>query len=129
MNNFTNFNQNQSYHEPYQQAPYFPQPQGNIYMINNATDIANVPVGMGLSAAICLRENTIYLKTFQNSAPMILAYKLVPLEGTDTQSPVQDTVGAQDKKITAVLEDFGKRLETIEKQIISKGGGVEWPKL
>lgn len=129
MNNFTAFNQNQSYQQPYQPTQYFPQPQGNIYMINGAADIANVPMGTGVSAAICLRENAIYLKTFQNGSPMILGYRLVPLEGADSQSPTQEVAGAVDKKITAILEDYGKRLENLEKQFTPKGGNVEWPKI
>lgn len=131
MNNFTPASQTQSYqpYQPYQPTQYFLQPQGNIYMINSAAEVATVPVGSGVSAAICLRENAIYLKTFQNGAPMILAYKLVPLEGADAQAPAQDASNMQDKKITAVLEDYGKRLENLEKQITSKGGGVEWPKI
>jgi len=62
MNNYTPFSQNQSF-QPYQATQYFPQPQGSIYMIANANDVANVPVGAGLSAAICLREGILYLKT------------------------------------------------------------------
>ena len=127
MSNFTPFNQTQSF-QPYQTAQYFPQPQGSIYMIGNAADVANVPVGAGLSAAICLREGTMYLKTIQNGSPMLLAYRLVPLEGGDTQTPIQEQ-RAQDKKITAVLEDYGKRLEALEKQLTPKGGNVEWPKI
>lgn len=127
MNNYAPFNQNQSY-QSYQPAQYFPQPQGSIYMINNAMDIANVPAGVGVSAAICLRENTLYLKTIQNGAPMLLAYRITPLEGSEPQSQSQEQPSL-DKKIAAVLEDYGKRLENLEKQITPKGGGVEWPKI
>ena len=131
MNNFTPFNQNQTF-QPYQQVTqYFPQPQGNIYMINNATDIANVPAGVGLSAAIYPRDNILYLKTIQNGNPMLLAYRLTPLESGDSQSPIQEQSSqqTQDKKIAEALEDFDKRLQSIEKQLYQKGGNVEWPKL
>lgn len=126
MSNFTPFNQSQTF-QPYQTAQYFPQPQGSIYMIGNTSDIANVPVGAGLSAAICLREGVMYLKTIQNGSPMLLAYRLIPMEGSEGQAANQEQE-SQDKKIIAVLEDYGKRLEAIEKQI-HKGGKVEWPKI
>lgn len=71
--------QNQS-----QVQQFFPQPQGNIFMINTSQEIANVPVGTGLSAAICLPEGTMYLKTIQNGSPMLLGYRLSSLEGQIT---------------------------------------------
>ena len=48
--------------------------------------MVNVPIGSGLSAAICLREGIMYLKTLQNGNPVILAYKLNPLEGNLEQT-------------------------------------------
>lgn len=133
MSNYVPFNQNQTY-QPYQATQYFPQPQGSIYMIGNSGDIANVPVGAGLSAAICLREGTMYLKTIQNGSPMLLAYKLVPLENGESQqaqSQPQEQ-SAQDKKIIAILEDYDKRLKALEGQLKPKaqtntGGNPEWP--
>lgn len=136
MSNYVPFNQNQTY-QPYQATQYFPQPQGSIYMIANSNDIANVPVGAGLSAAICLREGVMYLKTIQNGSPMLLAYKLMPLENGDgqvaTQTQIQES-GVQDKKIIAILEDYDKRLKALESQTNSKskiqtqsGGNPEWP--
>ena len=85
MNNFIPYGSTQSY----QATQYFPQPQGSIYMIANSSDIANVPVGAGLSAAICLREGIIYLKTIQNGSPMLLGYKLAPLESSEPTTEVQ----------------------------------------
>lgn len=136
MSNYIPFSQNQTY-QPYQATQYFPQPQGSIYMIANSNDIANVPVGAGLSAAICLREGVMYLKTIQNGSPMLLAYKLMPLENGDgqvaTQAQNQES-GVQDKKIIAILEDYDKRLKALESQTSSKskiqtqsGGNPEWP--
>lgn len=136
MSNYVPFSQNQTY-QPYQATQYFPQPQGSIYMIANSNDIANVPVGAGLSAAICLREGVMYLKTIQNGSPMLLAYKLMPLENGDgqvaTQAQIQES-GVQDKKIIAILEDYDKRLKALESQTSPKskiqtqsGGNPEWP--
>lgn len=136
MSNYMQYtqNQNQSF-QPYQATQYFPQPQGSIYMIANANDIANVPVGAGLSAAICLREGVMYLKTIQNGSPMLLGYRLSPLEGAAEPTPERATSSTCeiDQKITATLQDYGERLTKIE-QIISnqnnvdktKGGVLGW---
>ena len=130
MSSYVPFNQNQNY-QPYQATQYFPQPQGSIYMIANANDVANVPVGAGLSAAICLRDNVMYLKTIQNGSPMLLGYRLAPLDGNGADSIQEQAQSPADTKITAILEDYGKRLETLEKQITNqttkKGGNPEWP--
>lgn len=135
MSNYMPFNQNQTY-QPYQATQYFPQPQGSIYMIANSNDIANVPVGAGLSAAICLREGIMYLKTIQNGSPMLLAYRLAPLEnGEQTQdnANTNNIVCETDKKITAILQDYGKRIEILEKQAgianptKTNGGNSVWP--
>ena len=132
MSNYIPFNQNQSY-QPYQATQYFPQPQGSIYMIANANDVANVPVGAGLSAAICLRDGIMYLKTIQNGSPMLLGYRLAPLDGNGADSVQEQTQSNSDTKITAILEDYGKRLETLEKQIATpntqSGGNSQWPTL
>ena len=34
--------------------PLFPQPQGNVYNINSTLEVANVPVGAGISVALCM---------------------------------------------------------------------------
>lgn len=132
MSSYVPFNQNQGY-QPYQATQYFPQPQGSIYMIANANDVANVPVGAGLSAAICLRDNVMYLKTIQNGSPMLLGYRLAPLDGNGADSVQEQTQSGSDTKITAILEDYGKRLETLEKQIATpktqSGGNSQWPTL
>ena len=85
-----NFNQFQ----PQLSQPIFPQPSGNIYFVNNSLEVANIPVGVGTSAVLCLSENLIYLKSMQNGMPMILAYRINPLEtpisNPNSNSPVQE---------------------------------------
>ena len=58
----------------------FLTPQGNVYIIDSALEVANVPMGTGISVAICPTENLMYLKMYQNGAPTISAYTLAPYE-------------------------------------------------
>lgn len=46
----------------YQATQFFPQPQGNVYIINNSMEIANIPVGGGISVALCPSEAKEVLK-------------------------------------------------------------------
>lgn len=141
-NNYMNYNQNAGF-QPYQATQYFPQPQGSIYMIGSSNDVANVPVGAGLSAAICLREGLIYLKTIQNGSPMLLGYKLCPLEGNtviqeqkiqNQTNPVQPQAQAStsapettiEQRILNVLEEFEARLKKLEEKEKPKGGTEKW---
>ena len=136
-NNYMNFNQPASF-QPYQMSQYFPQPQGSIYMIGNSNEVANVPVGVGLSAAICLREGLIYLKTIQNGSPMLLSYKLSPLENNgliqeqvnQNSDSINVPVSAPDtsieQRILKVLEEFDSRLKKLETSEKPKGGADKW---
>ena len=87
----------------------FLTPQGNVYIIDSALEVANVPMGTGVSVAICPTENLMYLKMYQNGAPTISAYTLAPYE--------QPTNNANIEK---VLQNITQRLEKIEKSISSK---------
>lgn len=64
----------------------FLQPQGNVYNINSTLEVANVPVGGGVSVALCIPENVMYIKTMQNGSPMFYPYKIVPLNEENTKS-------------------------------------------
>lgn len=89
---------------------FFPQPQGNVYMVNSSNEVSNVPIGNGLSAIICLSENMLYLKTIQNGGPVVLAYKL----GNVDAAPKEENS----------LEERVARLE----KMMEKGGSkkIEW---
>ena len=107
-------------------------------MIGSSSEIANVPVGVGLSAAICLREGLIYLKTIQNGSPMLLSYKLSPLENSNliqekinqspnsTDAPVSAPETSIEQKILNILEDFDSRLKKLEVPGKPKGGSEKW---
>ena len=67
------------YNQMQQIQQMFPQPQGSVYAINSPLDIGNVPTGStGLSVAICFAENLMYIKSFQNGQPVIMAYRVSP---------------------------------------------------
>ena len=77
----------------------FPQPQGSIYTINSPLDIGNVPIGStGLSVAICIPENLMYIKSFQNGQPAIMVYRISPFqkESKDVEPTTSAAVAADD---------------------------------
>ena len=59
-------------------------------MISNSLEVANIPAGVGITAAICQSENLLYLKTVQNGVPTFLAYKLSPYTENLKASNVND---------------------------------------
>lgn len=91
----------------------FPQPQGSVYSINTPTEIGNVPIGStGLSVAICFAEQLMYIKSFQNGNPVIMAYRVIPYskeEKVETPNASEPT-----------LEDRLSRLEQQLSLIINK---------
>lgn len=96
---------------PNQQVqPLFPQPQGNVYTINSTLEVANVPVGAGISVALCLQEGYMYIKTMQNGNPLFWAYKITPY---DTSKPAQEEQKEED-----IFQNFNLRFEKLEKEIV-----------
>lgn len=98
----------------YQPQHFFPQSQGNVYLINNSMEVANIPMSAGVSAAICMNEEVIYLKAIQNGNPMLMAYKLTPY--------VQEPAQTKESEIKEILKAFSERLENIESQLKKNGG-------
>lgn len=98
----------------YQSQQFFPQPQGNVYLINNSFEVANIPVGTGVSVAICMNEEVVYLKTIQNGNPMVMAYKLTAY--IPEKAP-------QSSEIVNVLNSLSDRLTQIENQLKKSSGG------
>ena len=95
----------------------FPQPQGSVYSIGAPLEIGNVPIGStGLSVALCLNENLMYIKSFQGGNPVIMAYKIIPYAADDTKT----TPAASDVPTKSTLED---RLERLEQLLTTKSGG------
>lgn len=104
-----NFGTNQ-YFGSSQQAPMFPQPNGNVYLIQNSLEVANVPAGAGITIALCMAENLMYLKTIQNGQPTFLAFRISPY----TEAPRQQVPNE------ATLEN---RVASLEKQLSTLMGG------
>ena len=111
MNGFVPYNPTQSY----QGTQYFPQPQGNVYLVNNSLEVANVPMGAGLSMVLCPSEGTMYLKTLQGGAPSLIVYSIAPYEPKFESQPQepQPDYAAQIAELRAQVEALMKK---------SKGG-------
>lgn len=98
--------------------PYFPnqqtmflQPSGNIYLIQNSSELTAVPTNMGTVAAICLPENVMYLKTSQNGTPVCYTYKLTeapkPVSNpAPAENPLEGRIGALEQQIAKILEQL-----------------------
>lgn len=98
----------------YQPQPFFPQPQGSVYLASSLTEMANIPIGTGISAVFCMPEGLVSVKTMQNGAPAMLTYKLVPY--------VQEQAQPQAKQQTLSLENVLDRLEALEQRLGLVGG-------
>lgn len=70
----------------YQGTQMFPQPQGNVYTLNNSMEIANIPVSGGISVGICPSENLMYIKAMVNGAPSLMVYTITPNVDKETVS-------------------------------------------
>lgn len=97
----------------------FPQPQGSVYSINAPLEIGNVPIGStGLSIALCLPENLMYIKSFQNGNPVIMAYKITPYS--------REEEGAKEAPAAVEVNPmivFEERLRKLEEALTPKTGG------
>ena len=92
----------------------FPQPQGSVYQINSPAEVGNVPIGStGLSVAICFQEQIMYIKSFQNGAPIIMAYRVTPY-AKEESAPVASS--------TPTLEERMTKLETLLTNLTNEGG-------
>ena len=103
MNGYIPYNQTQSY----QGTQYFPQPQGNVYFINNSLEVANIPMGAGISIALCPSEGIMYLKTLQGGAPSLIVYSIAPYDAPVSKNEEPDLV-AQIAELRAEIEALKK---------------------
>ena len=109
MNNFQfPVQQLPGYNQLQQIQQMFPQPQGSVYAINSPIELGNVPTGStGLSVAICLAENLMYIKSFQNGQPVIMAYRVSPFQKEDGKTEPTPTtevrLAALEEKIDKII--------------------------
>lgn len=97
---------------PQNVQPLFPQPQGNVYNINSTLEVANVPVGAGISIALCLPENVMFIKTMQNGNPLFYPYKILPFNDEQEQKETS-------KVAAPTLEELNNQLKEHENKILS----------
>lgn len=112
------FGQTQQAHSYQQIQQMFPQPQGSVYSINTPAEVGNVPIGStGLSVAICFPDQLMYIKSFQNGNPVLMAYRVTPYtkeetlpEQTNTQSDnsLEERLSRMEKILTNLTADGGK---------------------
>lgn len=105
-----------------------PQPVGNVYNLNNSNEIGNVPAGLGMSLGLCLNENLLYIKTLQNNAPAVLAYKLVPYEIQNNASAnnQNDVAPVQENDEVKKLSEKLNRIEELLTKKLGDGGNQKW---
>ena len=120
-------------HSNFQQANFFPQPVGNVYSLNTASEIGNIPIGAGISVGLCLNENMMFIKSFQNGAPMLLSYQLNAGDGlgaTSTDDSVLEAAETKNKKLIEIIERYDDKIKNLEAQMSRLrervGGKVEW---
>ena len=113
MNNFNNpFGQQAPFNNYQQIQQMFPQPQGSVYSINTPVDVGNVPIGStGLSVAICFQESLMYIKSFQNGNPVIMAYRIAPYT---KDAPVQTQASAAEE-----VNPLEQRLAKLEQMLLN----------
>ena len=120
MNNYPNlYGQQTAAYNNYQIQQMFPQPQGSVYAINTPTEIGNVPIGStGLSVAICFNEQLMYIKSFQNGNPVIMAYRVTPYTKEESTPPTQTAASQPNDG----MEQRLARMESILTKLTENGG-------
>lgn len=111
--------------------PLFPQPTGNVYNINSTLEVANVPVGAGVSVAICWPENVMYLKTMQNGNPLFYPYKIIPFsnEAQDEKNNSQQQQQVDNSAISQLTEQLKAciaKVNSLEAKINGEKKGSEF---
>ena len=113
----------------FQQPSFFPQPIGNVYNLTSAAEIGNIPASTNLSIGLCLAENLLYIKCLQNGAPMVLSYKLNPLENGSAAGMVQPE-NKNDSNIEKTLQEYDLKIKKLEEELFKindkLGGKLNW---
>ena len=116
----------QQYMNPSSIQQIFPQPQGSVYSINSPIELGNVPIGStGLSVVLCLNEDVMYIKSFQNGAPVVMAYRVSPYQKENQQSIQnnQDKISLLENKINRI-EQLLTQSKNDEKKGVKNNGSI-----
>lgn len=110
---------------------FFPQPIGNVYTLQTANEIGNIPAGNGLSVGLCLAEGVMYLKSLQNGTPVLVEYHLTTGDNRPSSAPAQNEANEDEvKKIYSTLDKYDDKITKLESQIkhlkSKLGGEPEW---
>lgn len=101
----------------------FPQPDGNVYVLNSMNEIGNIPTSSGITIGICLNENTLAIKSIQNGAPAQLTYKLVAANNTPQLNEEKDDLKDTLKSHKLKIESLERQMQRITEKV---GGKLEW---
>ncbi len=85
-----------------------PQPSGMIYQVQNSMEVNNIPVNVGMVAAINLQESLLYLKSANNGTA---AYKLTPyVEPTKTNesNSLEQRLTSMEQQLSALIAALNK---------------------
>lgn len=104
-----------------------PQPIGSAYNLTTASEIYNIPAGNNTSVGICLNEQVAYLKSYQNGYPVIVGYRLTPLEVANqpnAQAAASETNLQQDLNIN--IKELMKKLDNLELPKPTQKEAIQW---
>lgn len=77
-------------------------------------------MGLGLSVALCLNENLLYIKGMNNNnEPTLLSYTLTPFQNTSSKPSASNQ--AEEPSVLERLEALEKEVSTLK---TSKGGSL-----
>ena len=92
-------------YNPYQTNQFFPQPQGNVYMVNSSMETAGVPAGSGISVILCPNESLMFIKSMQNGTPTLLTYSLTLCE-TKTNKNSDERMRALEEEVAELKKQL-----------------------
>ena len=102
-------------------AQFFPQSQGGVYLINNSLEVANVPIGAGISVALCMNEGVMYIKGMQGGMPSLMTYRISPYENTPATketptAPAQEKQKQPQQELLDIISKLEERIASLEKR-------------
>lgn len=99
-----------------QNRPTLPQPIGRVYNLTTASEIYNIPAGNDTTIGVCLNEQVMYLKSYQNGYPVIVGYRVTPLEiaNSTTQQAAAQQTDINLNELNGNIKDLMKKLDEIK---------------